>query len=52
MDLENEPSSIVEKDKWNNRLDEAYGLISLSISPYLLFLSLWFDHSKTSVEKT
>ena len=35
--LENEPNVVIEKDKWNNRLDEAYGLIFLSISPDLIF---------------
>ena len=30
-------SLIVEKSKWHNRLDEAYGLLCLSISPDLLF---------------
>ena len=35
--LENEPNAIVEKAKWNNRLDEAYGLICLSISLDRLF---------------
>ena len=28
---------MIEKPKWNNRLDEAYGFILLSISPDLLF---------------
>ena len=37
LSLENEPNYVVEKDKWNNRLDEAYGFLFLSISPYLLF---------------
>ena len=36
--LENEPNVVIEKSKWNNRLDEAYGLLFLSISPYLLFI--------------
>ena len=35
--LENEPNAIVEKAKWHNRLDEAYGLLCLSISPDILF---------------
>ena len=35
--LENDSNAIVEKDKWHNRLDEAYGLLCLSISPDLLF---------------
>ena len=30
--LENDPNVVIEKDKWHNRLDEAYGLICLSIS--------------------
>ena len=37
MDLENEPNSVVEKAKWKNRLDQAYGLIFLSVSPDILF---------------
>ena len=37
MALENEPNSILEEDKWNNRLDEAYGFIFLSIYPNILF---------------
>ena len=42
MDLENEPNSVVEKVNWHNRLDESYGLIFLSISPYILFhLVVW-----------
>ena len=35
--LENDPNDVIEKDKWNNRLDEAYGLLCLSIYPGLLF---------------
>ena len=37
LDLENEPNAVIEKAKWHNRLDEAYGLLCLSISPDLLF---------------
>ena len=37
MDLENEPNSIIEKAKWHNRLDEAYGFFFLSISLDILF---------------
>ena len=37
MALENEPNSVVEKTKSHNRLDEAYGLLLLSISPDLIF---------------
>ena len=37
MDLENEPKSIVEKDKWHNRMDEAYGFLCLSIYSNLIF---------------
>ena len=37
MALENEPNYVVEKAKWHNRLDEAYGLFFLSISLDLLF---------------
>ena len=35
--LENESNAVIEKAKWHNRLDEAYGLLFLSISPYLFF---------------
>ena len=35
--LENEPNAVIEKAQWRNRLDEAYGLLRLSISPDLLF---------------
>ena len=37
LTLENEPNVTVEKYKWHNRLDEAYGLIFLSIYTDLLF---------------
>ena len=37
MALENEPNSVVEKAKWHNRLDEAYGFICLTISPNIIF---------------
>ena len=47
--LENDPNAIVEKANWNNRLDEAYGFLCLSIYPGLLFSSRWFDHSKQSM---
>ena len=35
--LENEPNAIVDKAKWHNRLDKAYGVIFLSIYPDILF---------------
>ena len=35
--LENEPNIVIEKDKWNNRLENSYGLLFLSIYPDLLF---------------
>ena len=35
--LENELNAVIQKDKWHNRLDEAYVFIFLSISPGLLF---------------
>ena len=35
--LENDPNAVIEKAKWNNRLDEPYGLLCLSIYPDLLF---------------
>ena len=35
--LENEPNAVIEKAKWNHRLDEAYGLVLLSIYPDILF---------------
>ena len=37
MDLENEPNVVVEKAKWHNRVDEAYGLLCLSIYPDIIF---------------
>ena len=37
MDLENEPNVVVEKGKWHNRMDEAYGFICLSIYPDHIF---------------
>ena len=35
--MQNEPDALLEKAKWNNRLDEAYGFIFLSIYPGKLF---------------
>ena len=37
MALENESNVVVEKAKWHNRVDEAYGLLCLSIYPDLIF---------------
>ena len=37
MEIEAEPNAVVEKIKWHNKRDEAYGLLSLSISRDLLF---------------
>ena len=37
MALEIDPNSLAEKARWHNRKDEAYGLISLSLSLSLLF---------------
>ena len=37
MDIDLEPNAVVEKIKWHNRRDEAYGLLCLSISRDLLF---------------
>ena len=37
LDLENEPNAIVDKSKWHNSLDEAYGFLCLSISSDLFF---------------
>ena len=37
MATEAKPNSAVEKIKWHNRRDEAYGLLCLSISRDLLF---------------
>jgi hypothetical protein len=37
MGTEVEPNSAVEKEKYFNRMDEAYGILCLSISPYFLF---------------
>ena len=45
--LENEPNAVIEKAKWHNRLDEAYGLIFLSIYPVIIFniyvVGRWVD---------
>jgi hypothetical protein len=47
MATETEPTSAVEKSKYFNRMDEAYGLLCMSISP-----DLWFhiDACKTPNE--
>ena len=37
MAIEVKPNAAVEKIKWHNRRDEAYGLLCLSISRDLLF---------------
>ena len=37
MEIEAEPNAAVEKIKWHNRRDEAYGLLCLSISRDFLF---------------
>ena len=37
METEEEPNAAAEKIKWNNRSDEAYGLLCLRISRDLLF---------------
>ena len=37
MEIEAEPNAAAEKIKWHNRMDEAYGLLCLSISRDLLF---------------
>ena len=37
MATEEDPNAAVKKIKWQNRIDEAYGLLCLSISRDLLF---------------
>ena len=37
METEAEPNAAIEKIKWHNRRDEAYGILCLSISRHLLF---------------
>ena len=37
METEVEPNAATEKIKWHNKMDEAYGLLCLSISRDLLF---------------
>ena len=37
METESDPNVAIEKIKWHNRRDEAYGLLFLSISRDLLF---------------
>ena len=49
METEVEPNAAVEKIKWHNRRDEAYGLLCLSISRDLLFHLDWLtDSNKVS----
>ena len=35
--LEIEPNAVVEKSRWHNRKDEAYGLLCISLFPKILF---------------
>ena len=37
MGFKIEPTLVVEKPKWNNKCDEAYGTLCMDISLYLLF---------------
>jgi hypothetical protein len=37
MSMKTKPTSAVEKSKFFNRMDEAHGLLCMSISPYLWF---------------
>ena len=37
MSTETDPNAVVDKMKWHNRRDEAYGLLCLSISTDLVF---------------
>ena len=37
MEIKTEPNAAVEKIKWHNKSDEAYGLLCLSISKDLIF---------------
>ena len=37
METKGHPNVATEKIKWHNRRDEAYGLLCLSISRYLIF---------------
>jgi hypothetical protein len=37
MNIETEPTSVVEKSKYLNQMDEAFGTICSLISPELLF---------------
>ena len=37
METEEDPNAAVEKIKWHNKMDEAYGILCLSISRDLLF---------------
>ena len=45
--LDNEPNPVIEKAKWHNMLDEAYGLLFLSIYPVIIFniyvVGRWVD---------
>ena len=38
MAIESEPNATIEKIKWHNRRDEAYGLLCLSISTDLFYI--------------
>ena len=51
MGTEVEPNSVVEKAKYFNKLDEAYGLLCLSISRELLFHLDIFTSPKEVWEK-
>ena len=37
MEAEAKPNAVAEKIKWNNRRDEAYGLLCMTISRDILF---------------
>lgn len=47
MAIEAKPNFVVEKTKYFNRMDEAFGPMFLSMSPYLLFhVEAWTTPNK------
>ena len=51
MNTETEPTSAVEKEKYWNKMDEAYGFLCLSISKDLLFHISWLKIPKDILDK-
>ena len=51
MGKETTPTDVDKKDKWDNRIDEAHGLIRMSISPNLRFHLKEIDDPHEAWEK-